>query len=155
MPVQRDADTAFVRFRARRLACLAALVLVGAATAVSASAIAARSVGSPSQIAWVRSAASRFVAAELAGDGATACAILNRPLRATVHGRTCAQRWDARLATLRGRRGARAALHRQARAINHATVMVRGNTAEIELPTPLFKGPNRFLWTENCWMLES
>jgi hypothetical protein len=103
----------------------------------------------------VRSAASRFVAAELAGDGAGACAILNRPLRATEHGRSCAQRWDARLAALRSRRGARDALHRQARAINHATVLIHGNVAEIRLPTPLFKGPNRFLWTENCWMLES
>ena len=130
------------------------LAIVGAATLATSSAIAAHSVGSPTQITWVRSAASRFVAAELAGDGASACAVLNRPLRGTIHGRTCAQRWDARLAALRSTRGARAALHREARAINHATVVIHGNIAEIELPMPLFKGANRFLWTENCWMLK-
>jgi hypothetical protein len=122
--------------------------------AAPGTATAAYSVGSPSQIAWVRSAASRFVAAELASDGASACAILNRPLRATVHGRTCTQRFDARLAATLRRHGARAALRHQAHEINHAAVVIRGDVAQIELPTPLLRGPNRFLWTENCWMLE-
>jgi hypothetical protein len=151
--MQRSADIPHVRSFAHRLACVP-LALLCAAAVAAPSAIAAHSVGTPTQIAWVRSAASRFVAAELAGDGAGACAVLNRPLRATIHGRTCAQRWDARLAARRSRRGARAALHREARAINHATVVIHGNIAKIELPTPLFKGANEFLWTENCWMLE-
>ena len=29
-----------------------------------------------------------------------------------------------------------------------------GHTASIELPEPLLLGPNRFRFTENCWMLE-
>jgi hypothetical protein len=40
------------------------------------------------------------VTAELGGDGAGACAILNAPLRATQHHRTCARRWDVELARL-------------------------------------------------------
>jgi hypothetical protein len=125
-----------------------------AALAAPGTATAAHSVGSPSQIAWVRSAASRFVAAELAGDGASACAILNKPLRATVHGRTCTERFDARLAGTLRKPGAHAALHRQAGEINHAAVVIHGDVAQIELPTPLLRGANKFLWTENCWMLE-
>ncbi len=102
----------------------------------------------------MRSAATRFVAAELAGNGEAACAILNRPLRASKRGRTCAQRWDARLATMLHRHAARAALRRQANEIPHARVVVRGNVASIELSQPLFEQPrNSFIWTENCWML--
>ncbi len=112
-----------------------------------------RSVGTPEQVAWVRSAAQRFLSAELKGDGAGACAILNAPLRATVHRRTCAQRWDARLAVMLRRHGARASLRAQLRATSSARVVVHGDVASIELPAPLIAGPNRFLWTENCWML--
>jgi hypothetical protein len=32
---------------------------------------------------------------------------------------------------------------------------VHGDLASIELPAPLMGGPNRFVWTENCWMLKS
>jgi hypothetical protein len=142
--------------RARRHLFKAAFLglLCASALAPSGSALAAHSVGSPQQVAWVRSAASRFVAAELARDGATACAVLNRPLRATIHGRTCAERWDARLARMLRKRGTRAALRRQAHEIAHAAVLVHGDVAQIELPRPLISGPNKFLWTENCWMLE-
>ncbi len=129
------------------LACAAALI-------PSARAVAASSVGTPEQIAWVRRAASNFVAAELSGDGAGACAILNAPLRATQHHRTCAQRWDAKLSKLLREPHSRARLHTLRRAIPSATVIVHGYSASINLPTPLVHGPNRFLWTENCWMLE-
>lgn len=122
--------------------------------APSAQAVSTRSVGTAEQIAWVRSAATRFVAAELAQNGAGACAILNRPLRATMHGRTCEQRWDARLAVMLRKPGKRGQLRRQYREIAHAAVVVHGNVAEIELRTPLIRGQNKFLWTENCWMLE-
>jgi hypothetical protein len=44
---------------------------------------------------------------------------------------------------------------RQQYRIASAAVVVRGDVAWIELPTPLMSGQNRFLWTENCWMLES
>ena len=40
------------------------------------------------------------------------------------------------------------------RAIANARVVVHGDRASIELPTPLLAGPNHFLWIENCWMLE-
>lgn len=129
------------------LACAAALILPG-------SALAAGSVGTPEQIAWVRRAASNFVAAELRGSGTGACAILNAPLRATQHHRTCAQRWNAKLSKLLREPLSRAHLHTLQQAIPSATVIVHDYTASIHLPTPLMHGPNRFLWTENCWMLE-
>lgn len=134
------------------LAC--AVSLLAPAVLMPASASAAHSVGTPGQIAWVRSAASRFVTAELARDGASACGILNAPLRATEHGRTCTQRWNARLAKLLHQAGARTRLRSQEHAISSAVVVVRGNWATIALPAPLMgNSSNRFLWTENCWML--
>jgi hypothetical protein len=50
-------------------------------------------------------------------------------------------------------RGARSRLRSELRAATSARVVVRGNVASIELPEPLLRGPNRFVWTENCWML--
>jgi hypothetical protein len=129
------------------LVCVAALV-------VPATAFASYSVGTHEQIGWVRRAASNFVSAELAGNGAGACAILNAPLRTTWHHRTCAQRWNARLAKLLRERGGRARLRAQRRAIPSAVVVVHGDVASIDLPTALVAQSNRFLWSENCWMLE-
>jgi hypothetical protein len=131
-----------------------ALLASAAALLPCASASAAYSVGSHEQIAWVRRAASNFVTAELAGNGAGACAILNAPLRATRHGRTCAQRLNASAAKLVREPAGRARLRAQRRAIGSAVVVVHGNIATIGLATPLMSGPNRFVWTENCWMLE-
>jgi hypothetical protein len=129
------------------LAACAALIL-------PAGALGAYSVGTREQLAWVRRAASNFVGDELRGDGAGACSILNAPLRVTLHHRTCAQRWDGRLRVLLHEPGARAQLRKDARAIPSAVVVVRGNGASIDLPSPLMSGSSRFLWTENCWMLE-
>lgn len=128
------------------LACSAALL-------APAGALAAHSVGSREQISWVRRAAGNFVSAELAGNGAGACGILNAPLRATRRHHTCAQRLDARLARLLREPGGRAGLRSEARAIPTAVVVVHADNASIELPSPLLSGPNHFLWTENCWML--
>jgi hypothetical protein len=134
------------------IACTVSLLAPAALTAPSASA--AHSVGTPGQVAWVRSAASRFVTAELAGDGASVCGILNAPLRATEHGRTCAQRWNTRLSELLGQTGARARLRSQKHAISSAVVVVHGDGATIALSAPLMRdASNRFVWTENCWML--
>jgi hypothetical protein len=130
-------------------------VLAGvAAVALPPSAVGASSVGSYEQVAWVRRAASSFVGDELRGDGAGACSILNAPLRATQRHSTCAQRWNARLRTLLRERGGRARLRAEARAIPSARVVVHGDTASIALPDSLLSGASRFLWTENCWMLE-
>src|ERR1700732_4686499 len=52
----------------------------------------AYSEGSPEQVAWVRRAAGNFVAAELSGNGAGACAVLDASLRRTERGSTCARR---------------------------------------------------------------
>jgi hypothetical protein len=52
------------------------------------------------------------------------------------------------------RRGSKARLDAERRAASSARVVVHGAVATIELPRPLIGGPNRFLWTENCWMLE-
>jgi hypothetical protein len=131
-------------------------VLAAAAVLVPpASAFGAYSAGTREQIAWVRRAASNFVSAELSGNGAGACAILNAPLRATEHHRTCAQRWNAKLAVLLHQAGSRARLRAQKRAIPSAAVVVHGDVASLGLATALMSGPspNRFLWTENCWML--
>jgi hypothetical protein len=124
------------------------------ALAGPASASGAYSSGSPEQVAWVRSAASRFVSAELSGSGASACAVLAAPLRATRRHRTCAERWDAKLSGMLRKPGGRARLRREQRAIPSARVVVHGNIARIELPLELLGSQNRFRWTENCWMLE-
>ncbi len=112
------------------------------------------SAGTPEQVAWVRRAASNFVGAELAGNGAGACGILNAPLRATQHHRTCAQRWNAKLAKLLHEPGGRARLRAQKRAIPSAVVVVRGNIASLELASPLMGGSSQLVWTENCWMVK-
>jgi hypothetical protein len=135
------------------LRCMLALC-AGAIVLILPSAAVASSGGSYEQVAWVRRSASNFVAAELRGDGAAACSILNAPLRATQHHRTCQQRWNARLAHLLHEPGGRARLRSQAHAITSARVTVHGDTASIDLPVPLISGPSRFLWTESCWMLE-
>lgn len=147
------ADTANVRLPA----AVAALLTVGAllVPVATAAAYSERSVGTPQQIAWVRRAAHRFVSAELAANGSEACAVLNAPLRARTRGRTCEQRWKARLASMLRKGRVRSRLRSELRAVSSARVVVRGNVATIELPAPLLHGPNRFLWTENCWMLES
>lgn len=131
-----------------------ALALALAALLVPASVAAAHSYGTPEQVAWVRRAATNFVSAELAGNGAGACAILNAPMRTTVRHRTCEQRWDAKLAAMLREPGGRARLRAQRHAIARAGVVVHGDQATIALRTPLIAGANRFLWTENCWMLE-
>lgn len=143
------------------LACAAAMLacaagaIAPAALAAPASAGSARSTGTAEQIAWVRSAASDFVSAEIARDGAGACAKLTAAERASVHGRTCEQRWDVRLASLLRRHGERGRLRTQLHAIATAPVQVHGNRATIALATPLLDGASRLLWTENCWMLVS
>ena len=135
-------------------ALVCAASLLAAAASLPARASAAHSVGTPGQVAWVRSAATRFVTAELAGDGASACAILNAPLRANEHGHTCTQRWNAKLTELLHETGARGRLRTQMHAISSAVVVVHGDWATIALPTPLLAdASNRFRWSENCWML--
>jgi hypothetical protein len=143
-----------MRFRPVVVALVSAAALIApAALVMPAGAWGAHSLGTSGQIAWVRSAATRFVTAELAGNGADACGILNAPLRVTEHGRTCTQRWDAKLAKLLREPGGRAQLRQQKRAIGTAAVIVHGNVASIDLPTALMGGANRFVWSENCWML--
>lgn len=132
--------------------CVLALSALGWLPA-SAGASGARSSGTAEQIAWVRRAATRFVSAELAGDGASACEVLAAHLRASEHGRTCAQRWDAQLRRLLREPGGRARMRAQKAAIPAAAVTVRGAVASIALPTPLMGSSSRFVWSENCWML--
>jgi len=128
------------------LACTAWLAPASAHAAYSSS-------SEREQVAWVRSAASDFVSAELAGNGAGACAKLTAPERASSHGRTCEQRWDARLAHMLHERGERARLRSQLHQIAKAPVNVHGNVATLALSTPLLGDADRLLWTENCWMV--
>ena len=143
-----------VRHRIVLLGCAAALALPASASAAAASAPAEHSTGSREQIAWVRRAATNFVTAELAGNGAGACAILNAPLRASEHHRSCAERWNSKLAALLREPGGSSRLHAERRAIGSAVVTVHGNVASIDLPAPLMSGSNQFVWSENCWMLK-
>jgi hypothetical protein len=131
-----------------------AVLTCATALAVPASAPAAYSVGTHEQIVWVRRAATRFVTAELTRNGAEACAVLNAPMRAVRHGTSCERRWNAKLAGMLSKHGERAHLRAQLHQISSAAVVVHGNVATLELSTKLIAGPNRFLWTENCWMLE-
>jgi hypothetical protein len=125
------------------------------ASGTTSHAAGATSRGTREQVAWVRRAASNFVAAELSGNGAGACSILYAPLTATQHHRTCAQRWDAKLSSMLREPGARTHLREDARAIPRAVVVVHGHSASIDLPTPLMNGTSRLLWSSNCWMLDS
>jgi hypothetical protein len=131
-----------------------ALSLCAAALLAPASASAQHSVATREQIAGVRRAAANFLAAELSGNGAGACAILNAPLRATRDHRSCAARWSTKLAQLHRQPGARARLRSLQRAVPSARVVVAGDLARIELPAPLLAAPNHLIWTEDCWMLE-
>jgi hypothetical protein len=133
-----------------------ALLCCGAPLVTAAGASASQgSVGTPEQIAWVRSASTRFVTAELTGDGAAACTILNSPMRATIRHRSCEQRWNAKLSRMLHTPGVRAQLRAERRAIAAARVVVSGDQASINLPAPLIAGaPNHLKWTENCWMVE-
>ncbi|HXW59654.1 MAG TPA: hypothetical protein VEJ23_09290 [Solirubrobacteraceae bacterium] len=130
------------------------IAALACAPALAAPAAAAGSGGSGAQVAWVRRAAGNFVGAELRGDGAGACAVLDARLRAASGHRTCAQRWNAKLRALLRIPGARASLRADAHAIGSARVAVdAGHEATITLPTPLMAGRSRFVWSENCWML--
>jgi hypothetical protein len=113
-------------------------------------AAAAHSTGTPSQIAWVRRASGNFLAAELKGDGAAACGVLDARLR----GHDCARHWNSRLAAMLHRPGARQALQADRRAVSSATVLVTGGHATIDLPHPLYGGVSRLAWNEMCWMVE-
>jgi len=133
---------------------LAALVLT-AGLALSSGALAARA-DSDGTASTLRSAATRFVMAELAGNGANACAVLYAPLATTVDGRTCAQRWTAKLRVMLDEHGMRHALEADLAAISSAPVSVTGGGyhGTITLPTPLLDGTSKFFWTANCWMLQ-
>jgi hypothetical protein len=103
--------------------------------------------------AGLRNAAARLISAELAGDGATVCGVLDSSLTATIDGRTCAQRWDARSAALRATARGRHELRADLRAAANAPVAISESYGSIALPAPLLAGRTRFYWTADCWML--
>ena len=139
----------------RTLATALAALTLALSAAATATAYSEHSVGTPEQIAWVRRAAGNFLAAELAGNGAGACAILTAHQRRTIGHSSCEQRFDARLHALLRTHGARARLRALHRAASTARVVVSGEQATIDLPSALLAdSANRFRWTENCWMLE-
>jgi hypothetical protein len=121
-----------------------------AALALAVPAAGAHSTGTPSQIAWIRRAAGNFLSAELQGNGAAACGVLDARLR----GHDCARRWDSRLSAMLHRPGARKELQADSHAVSSATVLVTGKHATIDLPHPLYDGANHLTWTEMCWMVE-
>jgi hypothetical protein len=131
----------------RLLAVLA--VALGLATIPAAAAV---STGTASGL---RYAVTRLLSAELDRDGAGACAVLNAPLGATVDGRSCAQRWDARIDRMLAAPGGARRLRADLRAAAGAPVRITGLHATIALPHPLLDGQSRFYWTDDCWMLTS
>ena len=130
-----------------------ARLLTLAATLALASIPAAAAAAGGGTAAGLRVAVTRFVQAELSGDGAGACGVLYAPLTATVDGRTCAQRWDARLSRMLATRHGSARLHADLASIAGARIEISGLYATIALPHPLLNGRSRFYWTANCWML--
>ena len=136
--------------RAAIVVLVAVLAAISLAVAVSA---ADASPGTSAQVAWVRRAAERFLVAEQSADGAAMCGVLAAPLRATVEGRTCEQRWHSRLATELRDPATRAELRADRRDVSAARVDVHGNHATISLPNPLLDGASHFVWSEMCWML--
>lgn len=149
---------------ARRFSPTAALAAAALAFSLGTGALAATTDGAVSHTsatdrpsaataAWIRKAARRFVTAELSRDAAEACAVLDAPLRATIRGRTCEQRWAAHLARLARVSGERAALRAQLGEVAHAPLTVHGNTATLALSAPLYDGTSRLVWTEMCWMV--
>lgn len=137
----------------RRSRALVLAVIAGASFTGGAVAARADSDGTASTL---RSAATRFVTAELAANGADACAVLNAPLTKMQDGRTCAERWTASLHELMREPGMRHKLKADLAAIPTAPVTVTGGGyhGTITLPTPLLDGSSRFFWTANCWMLQ-
>jgi hypothetical protein len=103
--------------------------------------------------ATLRSATARLITAELNRDGATACGVLNAPLTATVGGKTCAERWDARSARLLAASGGAGRLRADLHAVTGAPIAISGEHGSITLPYPLLNGHSHFYWTNNCWML--
>ena len=136
----------------RVIVIVAALCALGA-PGVAAAETSQQSTGTPAQIAWVRRAGGKFLEAELARDGAGVCAILEARLRATVAHRTCAERWDEKLAAMLDQPGERGRLRAERRSVSSARVLVDGSHATIALSEPLLDGASRLRWTESCWML--
>jgi hypothetical protein len=106
-------------------------------------------------VAGLRAQVTRFVNAELHHDAATVCDILGAPLNATVHSRTCTERWRSQIKSVLAQPGGRSDLRSDIAAA--ATVTSNGVHASITLPHALVDGKPRshFFWTDNCWMLTS
>jgi hypothetical protein len=131
-------------------------LLVALAAAVALSAVpAGASANSTGTAAGLRYAVTRLLTAEIGRDGAGACAVLNAPLTGTVDGRSCTQRWDARIDGMLAAQGGARHLHADLRAVASAAVSIDGLYATISLPHPLLDGRSRFYWTDDCWMLTS
>ena len=104
-------------------------------------------------VAGLRAQVTRFVNAELHHDAATVCDILGAPLNATVHSRTCTERWRSQIKSVLAQPGGRSDIAAAAT----AAVTSNGVHASITLPHALVDGKPRshFFWTDNCWMLTS
>jgi hypothetical protein len=129
------------------------------AAALSAATAAPASAGWSShanEVATLRAQATRFVNAELQGDGATVCAVLDKPNQGVGAHQTCTGHWNATLRAMHNTAGARQHLRADLRAIATARVTLthNGYVATIALPTPLLGDSDEFYWTQNCWMLE-
>jgi hypothetical protein len=108
-------------------------------------------------VAGLRAQVTRFVNAELHHDAATVCDILGAPLNATVHSRTCTERWRSQIKSVLAQPGGRSDLRSDIAAAATAAVTSNGVHASITLPHALVDGKPRshFFWTDNCWMLTS
>ena len=135
---RRRRRSTLARVKARLLALAAAAAVAAPATASAQSQWAGTS-------AELRAAVTRLLDAELAGDGGTACAILYAPLTGVVGGRSCTQRWDARLSRTLKAPGGRARIRADLRAVPAAAIAMNGDWATIALPHPLLDGDEPLL----------
>jgi hypothetical protein len=126
-------------------------VFLAAAAATALALPAGASADATGTVPGLRAQVQRLITAELTGDGATVCAILNAPLTVTHHGVTCTARWDAKLKHMK--RKGRRRLHADVAAVGAAAVTSDGTYASITLPHPLLAGQSKFYWYDNCWML--
>jgi hypothetical protein len=136
-----------------RIRAVVAAVTVLAGVALPVPALA----DSAGTVAGLRAQVTRFVDAELHRDPATVCDILGTPLNATVHSRTCTERWRAQIKSVLAQPGGRSDLRSDIAAAATATITSNGIHASITLPYALVDGKPRahFFWTDDCWMLTS
>jgi hypothetical protein len=130
-------------------------LLVAAAVATTLALPGAALGQSTGTVAGLRAQVTRFLKAELQRNSATVCDILGGSLAATKHGKSCDERWHAKLKHFLASSSDRHELRADMAAVPAAPVSSTGTYASITLPSPPVIGgqSSSFSWYDNCWML--